>query len=603
MTGVYYSFDIPAALHQQLKDYMTDPNSPQSTSYAVKFNLLYSVYSIPNIILPFFGGTIVDQLGAHNCTLVFAGLTLFGQILFAIGATHKSWNMMLLGRTVYGFGGENISVATSTLTSKWFQGKELALSFGINLAVSRMGSVVNNLISPKLANQKGTPMAIWFGVLMNSISVVCAVVICVLTKRGERERERDRQLVPLAADSLTDPLLENDEARNEDSRNRTCTRSLDSDEERDIIHNDEHDDNQDRDEQECRPDSEDVHISANDQLDDLDFIQSDVSTVVATNVNVNESVSSSFTCLHHVRKFSTMFWLLSASCIVVYGCVLPFNNIASGILLERNYFTKPSSGCELKYPDQCTSGSLAPSDGNPALDSSGNVCSTKEHSQPLLPTSIHINVDDGEKEKIRNYHWDNDSYDFDSLSENDVDCGDAFWKDDCTKEFCDAQGRATEISGRIMSIPYILSATLSPFCGHIVDKIGLRAIIASMASLILICVHLSLALTDISPVLPLIGQGLAYTCYAAVIWPSVPLTVVEDSIGTAFGAITAIQNFGLALFPLIIAGIYTTSGETYIPNVEYFFVACAVAGTGVGVMLNMHDARNGGILNKRYHED
>ena len=104
--------------------------------------------------------------------------------------------MMLLGRTVYGFGGENISVATSTLTSKWFQGKELALSFGINLAVSRMGSVVNNLISPKLANQKGTPMAIWFGVLMNSISVVCAVVICVLTKRGERERERDRQLVP-----------------------------------------------------------------------------------------------------------------------------------------------------------------------------------------------------------------------------------------------------------------------------------------------------------------------------------------------------------------------------------------------------------------------
>ena len=61
MTGVYYSFDIPAALHQQLKDYMTGGTDDVSddgsgSNYAVMFNLLYSVYSIPNIILPFFGG-------------------------------------------------------------------------------------------------------------------------------------------------------------------------------------------------------------------------------------------------------------------------------------------------------------------------------------------------------------------------------------------------------------------------------------------------------------------------------------------------------------------------------------------------------------------
>ena len=34
----------------------------------------------------------------------------------------------------------------------------------------------------------------------------------------------------------------------------------------------------------------------------------------------------------------SMFCLISISCIVVYGCVQPFNNIASGIILERNYF-------------------------------------------------------------------------------------------------------------------------------------------------------------------------------------------------------------------------------------------------------------------------
>jgi len=242
------------------------------------------------------------------------------------------------------------------------------------------------------------------------------------------------------------------------------------------------------------------------------------------------------------------------------------------------------------------------------MDSDGSVCSIEENSQPFLPTSIHIHIDEHEtidangKANARpnvDEQWDHDSYNFDHLSEDDIDCGDDFWKYACTKNFCSAQDRATEISGRIMSIPYILSATLSPFCGHIVDKIGYRAIIASAASLILICVHLSLALTNSSPVVPLAGQGLAYTCYAAVIWPSVPLTVAEDSVGTAFGAITAIQNFGLAVFPLIIASIYTASGESYIPNVEYFFVVCAVLGTGIGVLLNVHDRRKGGILNNR----
>ena len=33
-------------------------------------------------------------------------------------------------------------------------------------------------------------------------------------------------------------------------------------------------------------------------------------------------------------------------------------------------------------------------------------------------------------------------------------------------------------------------------------------------------------------------------------------------------------------------------------NVGYLLVACAVAGTAVGVVLKMHDRRNGGKLNR-----
>jgi len=62
MTGSYYAYDIPSALHQQLQDYM-----PQSPHFETQFNLLYTVYSIPNVILPLFGGNIVDRCGAPAC--------------------------------------------------------------------------------------------------------------------------------------------------------------------------------------------------------------------------------------------------------------------------------------------------------------------------------------------------------------------------------------------------------------------------------------------------------------------------------------------------------------------------------------------------------
>jgi hypothetical protein len=47
---------------------------------------------------------------------------------------------MLLGRGVFGLGGESISVAQAAVTAEWFRGKELALASGITLSVSRLGS-------------------------------------------------------------------------------------------------------------------------------------------------------------------------------------------------------------------------------------------------------------------------------------------------------------------------------------------------------------------------------------------------------------------------------------------------------------------------------
>ncbi|KAL7459040.1 hypothetical protein ACHAWC_010723, partial [Mediolabrus comicus] len=190
----------------------------------------------------------------------------------------------------------------------------------------------------------------------------------------------------------------------------------------------------------------------------------------------------------------------------------------------------------------------------------------------------------------------NQSYDYSNLTASDVDCSDAFWKE-CTSDYCAKQNAATEHAGKVMSIPYLISAISSPPLGFLVDKIGRRAKIAALASFLLFIVHFTLAVSPASPILPLVGQGIAYSFYAAVIWPSVPLTVEKRYTGTAFGVITSVQNIGLSIFPLIIAAIYSASDNRYIPNVELFFTACAGVGVLLGLILNRLDRRHGGKLN------
>ena len=181
MIGNYYCYDIPAALHSQMDDYFG-----KQSDFETYFSLLYTVYSVPNIILPFFGGYFTDKFGSRICLLVFCGFITLGQFIVALGISMKSWPIMLVGRVVYGFGGESMGVANSAILSEWFQGKELAFAFGINLSVARLGSVINNLVSPTLADSIDLQFAFWFGVILCGSSVLSAVLISIFDKAFDK---------------------------------------------------------------------------------------------------------------------------------------------------------------------------------------------------------------------------------------------------------------------------------------------------------------------------------------------------------------------------------------------------------------------------------
>ncbi|XP_034173235.1 lysosomal dipeptide transporter MFSD1 isoform X2 [Osmia lignaria lignaria] len=185
--GSYFCFDNPGALQDNFK---TDLH--MSTS---KFVWLYSIYSWPNVVLCFIGGFLLDSVfGVRLGTVIYMGLTLIGQIIFATGAMVNTFWVMMLGRFIFGIGAESLAVAQNSYAVLWFKGKELNMVFGLQLSFARVGSTINFLVMEPIYNYvsqyyKGPEcigIVLFLATLTLVGSMICACVLGIMDKRAER---------------------------------------------------------------------------------------------------------------------------------------------------------------------------------------------------------------------------------------------------------------------------------------------------------------------------------------------------------------------------------------------------------------------------------
>ena len=146
----------------------------------------------------------------------------------------------------------------------------------------------------------------------------------------------------------------------------------------------------------------------------------------------------------------------------------------------------------------------------------------------------------------------------------------------------------------ITSIVIAASMIFAPFAGDLVDRIGRRASLMVLGSLILIPAHLLMGITHWSPIPMMIMLGAAFVLVPAAMWPSVPLVVDEKRVGTAFGLMTAIQNMGLGLFPYLNGKLRDLTG-TYTAT-QVMFAGLGIAGLIFAFLLLRSDKRLGGVL-------
>jgi len=173
--GSYFAYDIVSAIAPSLVEELGASRGIIGT--------FFTMYSIGAIIAVLFGGVLIDRLGTRKASISFSLLILVGAIIVWQA---KSIPVFFLGRIIFGAGSEPLIVAQSTILARWFKNKELALSFGIALTVSRLGSLfafnTGELITGHFG---GLQYALFAAVICCIISLLANIVYIIMDRRGE----------------------------------------------------------------------------------------------------------------------------------------------------------------------------------------------------------------------------------------------------------------------------------------------------------------------------------------------------------------------------------------------------------------------------------
>lgn len=120
------------------------------------------------------------------------------------------------------------------------------------------------------------------------------------------------------------------------------------------------------------------------------------------------------------------------------------------------------------------------------------------------------------------------------------------------KFFIEAHGTSREFGGFLSSMLTLFAMVATPLFGLLTDRVGKRALLMMLGSLLLIPVYLMMAYSHIDLYVPMAMMGIAFSLIPAVMWPSVAYIVDQSKLGTAYGLMTMIQNIGLFGFNLVI---------------------------------------------------
>ena len=154
------------------------------------------------LLLIFFGGIILDKFGIRMTGTMSTLLMLAGALIkywavsrsfdgsltlpFGIGTYSMQVIWACVGFALFGVGCEIAGITVSKIIVKWFNGHELALAMGLQVAVARLGTALALSVSLPLAQRMGgVSSAVGLGTVLLLIGLIFYLVYCVMDKRQD----------------------------------------------------------------------------------------------------------------------------------------------------------------------------------------------------------------------------------------------------------------------------------------------------------------------------------------------------------------------------------------------------------------------------------
>ncbi|KAN0006980.1 hypothetical protein ACTFIU_005173 [Dictyostelium citrinum] len=128
---------------------------------ASQYSRLYSVYAIPNIVLVFLGGILVDLIGVNKCSIICSSLLTISIVLCAISATPANYELLLFSRILLGVGGETMIVCIASYITQFFETSNQSLLFGLEGMWLQIGSLLAFSVLPTLYEKTSFSFSLW----------------------------------------------------------------------------------------------------------------------------------------------------------------------------------------------------------------------------------------------------------------------------------------------------------------------------------------------------------------------------------------------------------------------------------------------------------
>lgn len=130
-------------------------------------------------------------------------------------------------------------------------------------------------------------------------------------------------------------------------------------------------------------------------------------------------------------------------------------------------------------------------------------------------------------------------------------------------------GLSGDEAARWVSVYQFTCAGGSPVVGGLVDGSARNTFWMIGATGLFTVIHLLFLTTAAPPAFMMAFMGVTYSMLVSSLWPAVPYAVDESVVGFSYGVMTALQNLGLAIFPIVTGAIldeYPGTGPTAAPT-------------------------------------